>query len=530
MTSPSFLTRLGRSLAPEWTARRLTARIRVDALAAEMAATDRRQKMRGLVEAVAGYDGAARGHRTAGRRIASTSADRESWTSLTRLRDVHRELVRNNAYAARAVQVITSNVVGTGITVSIADASKKVKSRLATLVTDHLETPAIDFDGRHNLYGLQALAMRTVVESGEALIVRYRRTSTAGLPLPFQVRVLEPDYLVPWIDGSRAIGKVGAGNFVSQGIEYDPEGRRVAYHLYKEHPGSLFAGFNQDWIRVPVDDVIHLYRVDRPGQSRGVPWGAPVIMTMWDLSDYEEAELMRQKIAACFAVFWIDSEGRTKLGSDPNAPPTDTGLPVDMLEPGLQQRLPPGVDVKFATPPVTQGFEAYTRANIRKLAIGYGVPYEALAGDLSQVNFSSGRMGWLEFQRGIGQWQWSMLIPHMCAGIGRWFLDAAEFRVPGATLARLKHTEPRREMIDPTKEIPAARDAIRSGLSSRSEELRRMGYDPEKVDAEIAEENARADGLKLLFDSDGRHPMGAPMTAVSKDTILPGDPKGNGNA
>lgn len=523
----TILGRLSRAVAPRWTARRLEAQIRVDALSAQVAASTRRKETRGLVEAVAGYDGAARGHRTAGRRIGSTSADREIWTSLIRLRDVHRELVRNNAYAARAVQVIASNVVGTGITMSIAKASKTVKDRLGALIEDHLETTAIDFDGRHNLYGLQNLAVRTVVESGEALIVRYRRSSTCGLPLPFQVRVLEPDYLNHWIDAGRMVGKMPAQNWISQGIEYDPEGRRVAYHLYKEHPGSLFAGFSMETVRVPAEDVIHLYRVDRPGQSRGIPWGAPVIMSIWDLGDYEDAELMRQKIAACFAVFWIDNGGRTTLASDDGASPTDTGLSTDMLEPGLQQRLPPGLDVKFATPPTTQGFEAYLRANIRKIAIGYGVPYEALAGDLSQVNFSSGRMGWLEFQRNIGQWQWSMLIPHMCAGIGRWFLDAAEFRVPGASKARLKHTEPRREMIDPTKEIPAARDAIRAGLSSRSEELRRMGYDPEKVDAEIAEDNDRADRLKLGFDSDGRHAMGAPMTAVSKDTILPGDPKGN---
>lgn len=523
----SLLTRLGRAIAPEWTARRLAAQMRVDMVAASRKAEIVRREVRGAVDAVAGYDGAARGHRTAGRRIGSTSADREIWTSLTRLRDVHRELVRNNPYAARAVQVIQTNVIGGGIRLSIAKASKLVKDRLGTLIEDHLETTSIDFDGRNTLYGLQALAVRTMVESGECLIVRYRLEASDGLPLPFQIRVLEPDYLVPWIDGSRIAGKVKDGHVVVQGVEYDRKGRRVAYHLYKEHPGSLFSGFSQDWVRVPVEDVIHLYRMDRPGQSRGVPWGAPVIMTLWDASDYEEAELMRQKIAACFAVFWIDNEGRIKLGEDPEAPASDTGMPVDMLEPGMQQRLPPGVDVKFATPPTVQGYEPFIRASQRKVAIGYGVPYEALSGDYSQVNFSSGRMGWLEFQRNIDQWQSLLVIPHLCHGVGRWFLEDAELRVPGASRARLKHTEPRREMIDPTKEIPAMRDAIRSGLSSRSTELRRLGEDPEKMDEENRADAERADTLKLLFDSDGRHPMGAPMTAVSKDTILPGDPKGN---
>lgn len=522
----SLLSRLGRALAPGWTARRMAAQLRVDMIARSQAGEIVRRDLSGITRAVAGYDGAAVGHRTAGRRIASTSADRETWTSLRRLRDVHRELVRNNPYAARAVQVLQSNIVGTGIRLSIASAPKRVKDRLATLIEDHLETTSIDFDGRNNLYGIQALAVRTMAEAGEALIVRHRAEASDRLPVPMQVRVLEPDYLVPWIDGSRAIGKIGDGNFVSQGIEYDRKGRRVAYHLYKEHPGSLFAGFNQDWVRVPAEDVIHLYRVDRPGQSRGVPWGAPVIMTLWDLGDYEEAELMRQKIAACFAVFWIDAEGRVKLGSDDNAPPSDTGLAIDMLEPGMQQRLPPGVDVKFATPPTTTGIETYLRVSQRKVAIGYGVPYEALTGDYSQVNFSSGRMGWLEFQRNIDQWQSQLVIPSLCQRLGSWFLDAADFVVPGASRVRLKHTEPRREMIDPTKEVPAMRDAIRSGLSSRSEELRRLGYDPEKIDEENKSDAERADRLELSFDSDGRRPVTGPAP-VSTDTALPGDPKGS---
>jgi len=482
---------------------------------------ERRSNVKSLLEAVAGYDGAARGHRTAGRRIASTSADRENWTSLTRLRDVSRELCRNNAYAARAVQVIKSNVVGSGVMLSIGDAPKPVKARLNALIADYLDTPHVDFEGRNTIYGLQALAMETVARDGEVLLVRYKRKAADGLALPFQIRVMEVDYLNPWIDAGKMVGKVPQKHYISQGIEYDPDGRRVAYHLYREHPGSLFAGFNQDTVRIPAEDVIHLYRVDRPGQSRGVPWGASVIMSLWDLGDYEDAELLRQKIAACFAVFWVDNESRTKLASDPDAMASDTGLSVDMLEPGMQQRLPPGVDVKFATPPTTQGFETYMRANIRKVAIGFGVPYEALAGDLSQVNFSSGRMGWLEFQRNIEQWQWSMLIPHMCETVGRWFLEAAEFRVPGAMKAKLKHTEPRREMIDPTKEIPAARDAIRAGLASRSGELRRLGYDPEQVDAEIAEDNARSDALDLKFDSDGRAPMNAPLVDPEASEIAP---------
>ena len=54
--------------------------------------------------------------------------------------------------------------------------------------------------------------------------------------------------------------------------------------------------------------------------------------------------------------------------------------------------------------------------------------------------------------------------------------------------------------------------AIRAGLMSRSEAISGNGYDAEDVDREIAADNARADSLGLVFDSDARHDQ-APVPA-----------------
>src|SRR5690606_35905612 len=105
-------------------------------------------------------------------------------------------------------------------------------------------------------FGLQALAWQTVVESGEALIVR--RWVTRGFPL--QMLVLEPDYL----DVSRDGATKGGGRIV-QGVEYDAAGRRIRYWLYPEHPGGGRLTSHVS-VSVPAADVAHIYRVDRPGQ------------------------------------------------------------------------------------------------------------------------------------------------------------------------------------------------------------------------------------------------------------------------
>ena len=491
MPKPNLLDRAIGVVAPQRAAARLAARARIE----------------GITRATALYDGAARTHRTAGKHISTSDANAEILYSLGRLRDVSRDFGRNNPYASKAVAGITSNVVGTGIIPSVVGARARQKKALQALIAEHLDTTAIDFAGRNTLYGLQALITRTVVESGEALIVRYLPEASLRLPVPLQVRVLEPDYLDP-----NRHGPVANGNVCFQGIEFDRRGRRVAYWLYPEHPyGVSYRRFGTSQ-RVPAEDVIHVYRVDRPDQARGVPWAAPVVMTLWDLGDYEDAELLRQKIAACFAVFWIDGEGGDAQfkGAD-GVGPSESGNPVDMLEPGMVQRLTGATDVKFATPPVTTAYPDVQRTGVRKIAVGYGVPYDLISGDLSQENFSGGRRGWLEFQRSIDVWRWHMLIPHACVGIGRWFLEAATVSLNGPTDARLEWTPPRREMIKPTEEIAAARDAIRSGLSSRSEEQRKLGHDPEVLEAEIAQDNARADQDGTKFDSDGRFPMNAPV-------------------
>jgi capsid protein len=54
------------------------------------------------------------------------------------------------------------------------------------------------------------------------------------------------------------------------------------------------------------------------------------------------------------------------------------------------------------------------------------------------------------------------------------------------------------------RETSAAISAIRSGLSSRDDELQKLGRNPEDVDAEIAVGNARVDGLNIVLDSDPR--------------------------
>lgn len=486
MIKANWIDRAIATVAPERAAKRLHARAR-------MAALDQVRMM---------YDGAARGGRVGYRAIGGTSANTEILRSLQRLRDVCRDLDRNNAIAGNCRRGITANVVGAGIIPTVVDAGPRDKKRLQGLIKDHFDTPAIDFDGRNTLYGLEALLCDTLVRDGEVLLVRYTPPARLRLPVPMQVRVLEIDYL----DVNRTGPQTGGG-VCFEGVEFDAEGRRIAYWLYDEHPGGGVTWRYPTSRRVAASDVAHLYRVDRPGQMRGVPWGAPVIVTQWDLHDYEDAELVRQKIAACFAVFLTGDPPKNLADKVSTTETSLAGTPLETVEPGMIERLPNGTSVSFATPPMVQGYRDYIGVNQRKICSGYGVPYELGSGDLSQVTFISGRLGGLNFNRNVDQWRWHIVIPHGCGSVARWFLEAAAVLLGGPVKARLDWTPPRREMVSPKDEVPPIKEAIRAGLTSRSEELRKAGYDPEEIEAEQAEENARADKLGLRFDSDGRFPL-----------------------
>ncbi len=460
-----------------------------------------RAKATALQQVMMNYDAGKLGRTSSGWRVIGLDANGAAYWDRSKLTETARDLVRNNPFAARAVQVISEGVIGPGIIPSVEASNAKVKADYQALIDAHCDTTAIDADGRHNLYGIQLLAMRSVVESGEVLIRRRPRFAADGLPLPFQLQVLEVDYLDTTKDGP-----LPSGGRILNGIEYSPIGKRVAYHLYTSHPGNMTTFNAMQSSRISADDVAHIYRMDRPGQMNGVTWFAPVMIGMRDFADYEDAQLVRQKVAASFAVFLTQQEGASgnPLLAAPNATPTDTGLPSAGIEPGMIMRLKPGENATFGVPPQVEGYRDFSIVTLHKIAVGFGVDYASLTGDNSQGNFANSRMGWLRFHRSIESWQWNMFIPAFCDPVSRWLLDGCALMTGRRYPAKIVHTPPRREMFDPSKDVKAAKDAIRAGLSSRSNEVRKLGFDPVALDAENKQDNHRADDAGLSYTSDGR--------------------------
>jgi lambda family phage portal protein len=437
------------------------------------------------------YDAGSAARRVQGWNAPGTDAT-AAITNPTAIRNRARDLVRNNPWAAKALMTIVNNAIGFGIRCQVQAASKVRKQKVQAIWRAWAETTACDADGSHDFYGLQALAFRSLVESGECLIRLRPRRVEDGLPVPLQLQVIEPDLL-----GDQLGISPEPGNTIRRGIEFDPLGRRVAYHLYKQHPGADIVGYaTSSTSRVPASDVIHLYRKDRPGQERGVSWLAPVLMTLRELDIYEDASLKRQQISNMFAGF-VSSEDPASMEDE-----FDDSLPD--MEPGLMYLLRPGQSITFSQPPAAED-PKFRDSCLRRVAAGLGITYESLTGNLSEVNFSSARMGAHEFGRNIDAWQWSLFIPRVCSTVFGWFVNALALQGLASPDLRAEWTPPARTLVDPAKEYGALLTAVKAGFITLPEAIRQQGYDPDAVLAEQADYLAKLDAAGVMVESDYRH-------------------------
>ena len=231
---------------------------------------------------IGGFDAAQAHRRLRGFRASRAHVNTLIAASCDTITARARWLVRNNGYAANAVESFASNVVGDGIKPSsiLADAAKKEELQALWLAW----TDDADAEGLTDFYGLQRRAAREVFLSGEVFIRIRPRRAEDGLTVPLQLQML-PAEMLP-LDMNRTLP--GAG-LIRPGLEFDGIGRRVAYHFLHRHPGDLTdPGLAGETVRVPAVDVIHVLDPVEAGQLRGVSRFAAAIVKLFTLDLYDD--------------------------------------------------------------------------------------------------------------------------------------------------------------------------------------------------------------------------------------------------
>jgi lambda family phage portal protein len=407
-----------------------------------------------------------------------------------------RDAVRNDPYAARVVHLWTGNAFGAGITTRWPDAPHADAWRRWS------DSTACDAEGRLDLYGLQALVMRAVVESGECFVRCLPAEVTPANAVRLRLQVLESDHL----DTART-GLV-EGRQTLQGIALGEAGQPLAYWLHRVHPGAswLMPGRTLASEAVPARDVLHVYRKRRPGQLRDVSWLAPVLTRLRDLGGYEAALLMKAKIEACLAAVVTEEGDEALTGTASGLLKDAQGRAVEAFEPGMILYRRGAGPVEVMNPSGGGSHAAFARRALEAAAVGAGLTYDQVSGDLTQANYSSLRAGKIEFRRLCEQVQYGMLIPMLVRPI------AERIHLQGALLGLwdtdmpdgVSHVPPAHEMIDPLKDTTALIAQVRAGFVPQPEAVGAFGYDFRQVVEMIRAANALLDGAGLALDTDPR--------------------------
>ena len=409
-----------------------------------------------------------------------------------------RWLVRNNGYAANAIESWAANTVGDGISPnsSIAQASRKDSvQRLWLAWTDDA-----DAEGLTDFYGLQRRAAREVFMTGEVFLRFRPRRLEDGLVVPLQVQML-PSEMLPL--NHNAVD--GSSNVIRQGIEFDRLGRRVAFHFLRRHPGdSTDPGLAGETVRVLASEVLHIIDPVEAGQLRGVSRFAPAIVKLFLLDQYDDAELDRKKVAAMYAMFVT-----SPAPDNPLAPPDEEYE----VAPGQVVRLDPGEDVTVSAPADSGStYEPFQDRTLLQISAALGIPYGYLSNDGAKGNFSNSRLSLIEFRRRVSAWQHSVMVFQMCRPVWARFMDTAvlagALRLPGYDRRRAEYLAcnwlpTKWDWVDPLKDANAEIAQIEAGLKSRTQAIAERGYDAEQVDAEIARERDRERRLGLDFRRPG---------------------------
>lgn len=468
---------------------------------------------------------------------AGTSADAEIKGSLARLRNRSRQLVRDNDYARQAIRAVKNNVIGTGIKMQAQVRMQRGGGRLDQTVNDAIESAWANWGrkdschtaGRLSFTDIERLVVGAMAESGE-VFVRMVRQPFGRSKIPFALEIIESDLL----DDAYTGGSTVEGNEWRMGVELDRWGRPVRYAFLTKHPGDSSVGgtpVGADRHRfVPASEVLHLYLMERPGQTRGVPMLASAIQRLHMVAGYEQAEVVRARASSALMGFITSPEGEL-MGDE-----VLDGERVSSFEPGVFKYLAPGESVSVPQLDAPDGqLEPFMRAMLRAMAAGVGCSYETISRDFSQTNYSSSRLSLLEDRE-----NWKALQQYMIENFHRPVFEAwLEMAVLSGVLAlpayetapdryRMVRFMPRGwAWVDPAKEVDAYKEAVRCGFKTQADVVAEQGGDLEELLLARKAEVERADELELYFDSNPEHEHEAAETPEQEMTEEQPEPADN---
>jgi len=455
------------------------------------------------------------------------SADMSIRGDFRLLRDRARELERDNPIVARYLTMQEENIVGdVGMKLKALNTVSATDDTLDTVTNTAIEKAWTDWcnpetasvDGLLSMTDIASLAVRRWKGDGESLVRIWRGVSNK---YGFALQVIDADLL----DHTYFRAPSETQNEIRMGVERDKFGRPVQYWMYTQHPSDYFGGVRQR-VAIPAADLIHLYKVERPGQTRGITAIAVGMSDLNHVGAYIEAEVVAARQGATSSFFVKQDKD-----SDPVDPDAGENLQME-LEPGVGQRLGPGEDiVNYAPQHPNAVMPSFLKQMLRLFASAVNVAYSSLTGDLDSANYSSLRDGSLK-ERDAYKRDQVWLASHLYRRVYlEWLKMAAltgQVKLPvGKTERFAVHRWIARgwAWVDPEKDIRSAAMAVQAGFDTRTRICAANGTDFEENLKQLAHEKELADAAGVTLVDVFLTPLGGGKGAPDTSSETPG----NGN-
>ena len=460
------------------------------------------------------YKGAEVSHLTKTWNRTNASGDTEIRYGLPLLRAGARERSRNDEYAKRFLRMVVINIMGAkGITFQ-SKVKQKSGKKLDAAANTRIEADFKDWGKRRNSpdvtgklswRGIQKAILKTVARDGEIIVRKVK-----GFPNKYRyaLQLIESDQLDDTYNKT-----LPNGNEIRMGVELNEWKRPVAYWLLVKNPGDYafpnsVGRFKR--IRIPAEDIIHVYDPDRVNDTRGITWMHASMFSMRMLAGYEEAELVAARTAAIKSGQYIAPDGDPHVGKEE----IESGDYTTDAEPGVLDVAPEGYKLETLQWDHPAGnFPPFVNQVSRRMASGFGVSFHGLTGNLEKVNFSSIRSGTLEERDNWTEHQ-QTFIEDFCELVYQGWLEMWLLR-PGNPYTPMDYDRldaskwiPRTwAWVDPKKDVEAAILGLEAGLITYEDVLAERGKDfLEHVVALVAEKKVLEEaGLSFnTSNSDGK--------------------------
>lgn len=425
------------------------------------------------------------------------------------LRERSRDLTMNAPLATAAVNSTRTNCVGSGlipkpkIDYEFLGMSQEAARELERLIKKEFalwaESSLCDNNDQNNFYELQQIAFTDWLRNGEEFVlIKYGRKQPY-MPYRLRLKLVEGDRVCTngsfdgEYDGSDR--KEKNGNCVMNGIEIDREGRVVAYHICSQFPGEDGVT-EKKWTRVRKrgkrtgnPNILHIFSGERADQYRGVPFLAPVIESLKQLTRYTEAEIMAAVINSMFSVFirTEDAEGVSDFSGVDDEEEEEIREEDDEIELGYGTvnflKVGESVEAVESKHP-SANFGTFVSAVSNQIGAALEISPEVLLKKFSN-NFSASKGALNETWKAF-KMRRKWFVNDFCQAVYElWFSEAVStgrIKAPGYfnnPLIRKAYTNatwngPAQGQLDPLKEVNATVKRLQHGLSTREDECAMM--------------------------------------------------------